>query len=113
MVKIRAARPGEAEELGALVLRSKAYWGYSAEFLASCAPELRIQAGEVAERRIVVAEDAEGGRVLGLASLEGGPPVARLGLLFVEPEAIGRGVGRRLYRHALRRAAGLGVRRLL
>ncbi|MFI1452860.1 GNAT family N-acetyltransferase [Streptomyces roseus] len=113
MVKIRAARPREAEELGALVLRSKAYWGYDAEFLASCAPELRIRAGEMAERRIVVAEDAEGGRVLGLASLEGGPPVARLGLLFVEPGAIGRGVGRRLYRHALRRAAGLGVRRLL
>ncbi|MFE5767824.1 GNAT family N-acetyltransferase [Streptomyces sp. NPDC056485] len=113
MVKLRAARPGEAGELGALVLRSKAYWGYDAEFLASCAPELRIRDAEVAERRIVVAEDAREGRVLGLASLEGGPPVARLGLLFVEPEAIGRGVGRRLYRDALRRAAGLGFRRLL
>ncbi|MFF1337594.1 GNAT family N-acetyltransferase [Streptomyces sp. NPDC058290] len=113
MVKLRAARPGEAEELTGLVLRSKAYWGYDAAFLASCAPELRIRAGEVAARRIVVAEDASGGRVLGLASLEGTAPVARLGLLFVEPEAIGRGVGRRLYRDALRRAAGLGFRRLL
>ncbi|WP_406186606.1 GNAT family N-acetyltransferase [Streptomyces sp. NBC_01006] len=113
MVKLRAARPGEAEELTALVLRSKAYWGYDAAFLAACAPELRIPAGEVADRRIVVAEDAAGGRVLGLASLEGAPPVARLGLLFVEPGAIGRGVGRRLYRDALRRAAELGFRRLL
>ncbi|WP_106977211.1 GNAT family N-acetyltransferase [Streptomyces sp. NRRL S-244] len=113
MVKLRAARPGEADELTALVLRSKAYWGYDAAFLVSCAPELRIPAGEVAGRRIVVAEDASGGGVLGLASLEGAPPVARLGLLFVEPEAIGRGVGRRLYRDALRRAAELGFRRLL
>ncbi|MFK0218221.1 GNAT family N-acetyltransferase [Streptomyces vinaceus] len=113
MVKLRAARPGEAEELTALVLRSKAHWGYDAGFLAACAPELRIAAGEVAPRRIVVAEGAADGRVLGLASLEGGPPVARLGLLFVEPEAIGRGVGRRLYRDALRRAAALGFRRLL
>ncbi|MER7463741.1 GNAT family N-acetyltransferase [Streptomyces sp. NPDC097981] len=95
------------------MLRSKAHWGYDAGFLASCARELRIRAGEVAARRIVVAEDASGGRVLGLASLEGAPPVARLGLLFVEPEAIGRGVGRRLYRDALHRAAGLGFRRLL
>ncbi|MFJ3914080.1 GNAT family N-acetyltransferase [Streptomyces vinaceus] len=113
MVKLRAGRPGEAEELTALVLRSKAHWGYDAAFLAACAPELRIPTGEVARRRIVVAEDAFDGRVLGLASLEGGPPVARLGLLFVEPGAIGRGVGRRLYRDALRRAAALGFRRLL
>ncbi|MFI6146788.1 GNAT family N-acetyltransferase [Streptomyces sp. NPDC051109] len=113
MVKLRAARPGEAEQLTALVLRSKAHWGYDASFLASCAPELRIPAEEVAGRRIVVAEDASAGRVLGLASLEGAPPVARLGLLFVEPEAIGRGVGRRLYRDALRRGAELGFRRLL
>ncbi|MFE2548364.1 GNAT family N-acetyltransferase [Streptomyces sp. NPDC059355] len=113
MVKLRAARPGEAEELTALVLRSKAYWGYDAAFLASCTPELRIAAGDVADRRIVVAEEASGGRVLGLASLEGAPPVARLGLLFVEPGAIGRGVGRRLYRDALRRAAELGFRGLL
>ncbi|MFI1147874.1 MULTISPECIES: GNAT family N-acetyltransferase [Streptomyces] len=113
MVKLRAARPGEAEELTALVLRSKAYWGYDAAFMASCTPELRIPAGEVADRRIVVAEEASGGRVLGLASLEGAPPVARLGLLFVEPGAIGRGVGRRLYRDALRRAAELGFRGLL
>ncbi|MFI5670004.1 GNAT family N-acetyltransferase [Streptomyces sp. NPDC051704] len=113
MAKLRAARPGEAEELTALVLRSKAHWGYDAAFLASCMPELRIPAGEVADRRIVVAEDPSGGRVLGLASLEGAPPVARLGLLFVEPGDIGRGVGRRLYRDALRRAAELGFRRLL
>ncbi|MFI5999471.1 GNAT family N-acetyltransferase [Streptomyces sp. NPDC051366] len=113
MVKLRAAGAGEAEALTALVLRSKAYWGYDAEFLASCAHELRIRAGEVADRRIVVAEDASGGRVLGVASLEGAAPVARLGLLFVEPDAIGRGVGRQLYRDALRRAAALGFRRLL
>lgn len=113
MVKLRAAGAGEAEALTDLVLRSKAYWGYDAEFLAACAPELRIRSCEVAGRRIVVAEDVPGGRVLGLASLEGAAPVARLGLLFVEPEAIGRGVGRRLYRDALGRAAGLGFRRLV
>ncbi|MFE6844952.1 GNAT family N-acetyltransferase [Streptomyces sp. NPDC057686] len=113
MVKLRVAGAGEAEALTALVLRSKAYWGYDEEFLASCAHELRIRAGEVARRRIVVADDTAAGRVLGLASLEGTAPVARLGLLFVEPEAIGRGVGRRLYRDALRRAAELGFRRLL
>ncbi|MGW6782453.1 GNAT family N-acetyltransferase [Streptomyces sp. NPDC054987] len=112
MVKVRAARAAEAEALTGLVMRSKAHWGYDAGFLAACAPQLRILPDEVTARRIVVAEDPEG-TLLGLASLEGGAPLATLGLLFVEPSAIGRGVGRILYRDVLRRAVERGVRRLV
>lgn len=112
MVKVRAARPGEEPALTALVMRSKAHWGYDAGFLAACAEELRVRPGDVTSRRIVVAEDGRG-LLLGLASLEGAAPRAVLGLLFVEPSAIGRGVGRLLYRDTVRRAAGLGVRALL
>ncbi|MEU9160737.1 GNAT family N-acetyltransferase [Streptomyces sp. NPDC048424] len=112
MVKVRAARAAEAGALTALVMRSKAHWGYDAGFLAACAPELLIRPGEVTARRIVVAENRRG-TVLGVASLEGAPPRAALGLLFVEPSAIGQGVGRLLYRDVLRRAVELGVRRLV
>lgn len=90
MAKLRPARATEAEALTGLVMRSKAHWGYDAGFLAACAPELRVDAGAVAGRRIVVAEDPA---VVGLASLDGEPPLGRLGLLFVEPAAIGRGSG--------------------
>ncbi|MFJ3876177.1 GNAT family N-acetyltransferase [Streptomyces sp. NPDC090077] len=128
MAKVRAARAGEAEALTALVMRSKAYWGYDAAFLAACGPQLRVREEELAGRRIAVAENVRGA-LLGLASLDeagegpedgsgdgdglGEVRAARLGLLFVEPSAIGLGTGRLLYRDALRRAAALGVRRLL
>uniref|UniRef100_A0AAU2K2J7 GNAT family N-acetyltransferase n=1 Tax=Streptomyces sp. NBC_00049 TaxID=2903617 RepID=A0AAU2K2J7_9ACTN len=112
MAKVRAARTGEAEALTALVMRSKAYWGYDADFMAACAQELRIRAEDVTARRIVVAEDGRGA-VLGVASLEGSAPLATVGLLFVEPSAVGRGVGRLLYLDVLRRAVELGVRRLV
>ncbi|MFD6971878.1 GNAT family N-acetyltransferase [Streptomyces sp. NPDC059949] len=113
MAKVRAARAAEAEALTGLVMRSKAHWGYDAGFLSACAEELRIRADDVTARRIVVAENGQGD-VLGLASLEGtGGPLAFLGLLFVEPSAIGQGVGRLLYRDVLRRAVELGVRRLV
>ncbi|MET9700254.1 GNAT family N-acetyltransferase [Streptomyces sp. NPDC006529] len=113
-VRVRAARPDEAAALGALALRSKAHWGYDEAFLTACAPQLRIRAGEVGARRVVVAEEAgAGGCPLGVASLEGRAPVAELGLLFVEPAAIGRGVGRALYRDAVRRARRLGCHTLL
>lgn len=115
-MRVRAARAEEAEALTALVRRSKAHWGYGEERLASWEAELRIGAAEVGRRRIVVAEDPNGvPGIRGVASLEGpaGAADAVLGLLFVEPEAIGRGVGRALYRYVLRRARELGFRRLL
>lgn len=112
MERLRAARPEEARALTALVLRSKAHWGYDARFLASRAPELTLRPDEVAARRVVVAQDGRGA-VVGLASLEGEGVRARLGLLFVEPAAIGRGVGRLLYRDVLRRATALDMGRLL
>ncbi|WP_230424249.1 GNAT family N-acetyltransferase [Streptomyces radicis] len=103
---IRPARQGEAAALGALMLRSKGHWGYDAAHLAACRDELTLDPGELAARRVVVAEDAH--EVLGLASLEGEPPEGLLGLLFVEPWAIGRGIGSALHAHVLGRARELG-----
>jgi hypothetical protein len=78
--------------------------------MAACRDELTIDAGDVAAKRVVVAEDGRG--VRGVASLTGSAPAGELGLLFVEPEAIGSGVGRALYRHVLATARGLGFTRL-
>ena len=103
---LRAARPGEAEALSELTMRSKAYWGYDEAFLAACREDLRLRRDDVVDRRTVVAE--RDGRVLGVATLEGDPPDGELGLLFVEPDAIGGGVGRMLYRHVLDEAGRLG-----
>ena len=108
-VKLRAARPDEAEALSGLTMRSKAHWGYDEAFLAGCRDELRLRRGEVVERRTVVAE--RNGVVLGVATFEGDPPEGELGLLFVEPDAMGRGVGRMLYQHVMEAAGRLGFTR--
>jgi GNAT superfamily N-acetyltransferase len=109
-VRLRAARREEAGALSELALRSKAYWGYDEAFLAACRNDLRLRPGEVVERRTVVAE--RDGLVLGVATLEGEPPDGELGMLFVEPDAIGRGIGRLLYRHVLDEAGRLRFTRL-
>ena len=74
-----------------LALRSKAYWGYDAEFLESCREELTMTAEHVRSGLVTVAVDR--GRTVGVArvSLEPSPP--ELIALFAEPDAIGRGVG--------------------
>ncbi|MFI6846847.1 GNAT family N-acetyltransferase [Kitasatospora sp. NPDC050467] len=109
-MRIRPARPDEAEQLSALALRSKAYWGYDAAFLEACREELTLDAAGIERRRTAVAEG--GGRVLGFITLVGAPPQGELGMLFVEPDTIGRGVGRRLVEHLRAQATALGFRRL-
>ncbi|MFE0805873.1 GNAT family N-acetyltransferase [Streptomyces sp. NPDC058794] len=109
-VLIRPARASEAELLGELALRSKAHWGYDAGFLEACREELTVRADEVARRRALVAD--AGGRVLGFTTLEGEPPVGVLGMMFVEPRVIGRGVGRRLFAHTVAAGRDLGFTRL-
>lgn len=47
---IRLARVTEAEILSDLALRSKAHWGYDAEFIEACRDELTVDASEVARR---------------------------------------------------------------
>ena len=107
-VTLRPARPDEAEVLTELVLRSKAHWGYSEEFMESCREELTIHAHTMVASRMTVAE-AEG-RVVAVATLEGEPPRAELGSLFVDPEMIGKGIGRQLLQYMLEMARGIGAR---
>jgi GNAT superfamily N-acetyltransferase len=112
---IRPARPDEAEQLSALAQRSKAHWGYDEEFLDSCRSELTIGPGDVTARRTqaAVGTRADGSEhLLGFATLEGEPPAGELGMLFVEPELIGRGVGSGLFKHLAAFATQLGFHRL-
>lgn len=108
-MKVRPALPSEAAELTELALRSKAYWGYGAEFLAACRAELTMGPDDIGPRRTAVAE--EDGRVLGFTTLEEAPPTGVLGMMFAEPDAVGRGVGRLLFGHVVTEARRLGFAR--
>ncbi|UYM06216.1 GNAT family N-acetyltransferase [Solicola gregarius] len=109
-VRVRPAVSAEAAILSALALRSKAHWGYSAEFLAACADELTFSPPQLASGTASVAEVA--GSVAGFSLLKGGPPEGELAALFVDPPYIGEGVGRRLLEDALAAARRLGFRRV-
>lgn len=105
---IRAARTDEAAILSELALRSKAYWGYDAAAMATCRDELTVSASALAGTSVA----EQGGRILGFVIVAGSPPSGALDMLFVEPDAIGKGVGRALFGHATATAAERGFRRL-
>src|SRR4029079_16844328 len=96
MVTIRKANQSEAQDLTALCLRSKAHWGYDAEFMRRCVASLTVSEESIAEGRVLVATEA-GGRAIGTVTVmpdgESGGQDAELGLMFVDPSAIGGGRG--------------------
>ncbi|MCX5343581.1 GNAT family N-acetyltransferase [Streptomyces atratus] len=108
-MNVRPARRSEAAALTELALASKAHWGYDEAFLASCRDELTMHPADIDRRRTAVAE--EDGRVLGFTTLDGTPPEGALGMMFVAPDAIGRGIGRLLFEHAVAEARRLGFAR--
>lgn len=107
---LRPARPDEADGLTALCLRSKAYWGYGADFMAQAAPHLAIPPALIAARRVFVTEtpSARPAAVMAVS-----PPdadgCAELVLLFVDPPEMGKGHGSALLAHALRLAKSDGA----
>lgn len=105
------ARAGEATSLTALCIRSKAHWGYDAEFLRLSAASLRVSSADIALGRVVVAVDGRD-RAIGVASMLVEGDDADLGLFFVDPPFIGRGVGRALFKAAIQTAYLFGARTL-
>ncbi len=104
---IRPATTEEAALISDLALRSKGYWGYDPAFLAASRPALTLTPEYMAAHPVFVLEWES--RVAGfysLCDLDGGE--VDLDNLFVEPEAIGHGCGKRLWQHAVETARQLG-----
>jgi GNAT superfamily N-acetyltransferase len=109
-VVIRVASADEAEALHALSVRSKAHWGYDAAFMALAAAALVLRADWIAAGRVRVAES--GGAPVGVAAIlaPDAAGVAELEHLFVDPGAMGRGVGAALLADVVALAEGEGAR---
>jgi GNAT superfamily N-acetyltransferase len=112
MMTIRAARPEEAAALTALCHRSKAHWGYDEALMVLFRPLITVTAETIRARPVLVCEGGadEGGALLGVAALD--VAKAELDLMFVAPEAIGRGVGRALWVRIVTEARAHGIARL-
>lgn len=111
-MKIRRARPEEAPALSQLAFVSKAVWGYDAAFMEACRDELCVTAAQIADpqRCFRVAEAAGKPAVLGFYQLDRiDEATAELEKLFVDPQALGQGVGRQLMAHAADWARAQGL----
>ena len=106
---IRLARPEEREALIELQRRASLMWEEDRAFVLADPAVIDLPADQIAEGHVFVWEEAGAVRGFGvvLARDDGD---AEFDGLFVEPDAWGRGIGRRLAGHAVEVARQRGCR---
>ena len=111
-IQFRLATRDDLQSLWEVAMRSKAHWGYDAEFMAQCRDALCPDAGMIDQGNIYLAEDGE---ILGFVSVDPleEPGAIELEEIFIDPPAMGRGLGRRLVDWAKARARELGGSHLM
>lgn len=106
MLKLRPPTLEELPELSALMMRSKALWGYSAAFMEACRNELTLTPDHLRTSQICVAYDDNG--LIGIAEICLEDDAVDLASLFVDPARKGTGAGRILFEWAIVNAAKSG-----
>lgn len=101
--QIRRATVEDAEALTKIAIRSKAYWGYSDEFMEAFKPELIVK-GEYISNAPVFVVMAKDGVIAGFAGMSGPGLNPELIFLFVDPPYIGKGCGALLWQNTLNEA---------
>jgi ribosomal protein S18 acetylase RimI-like enzyme len=111
-LQIHRARPEQAETLTQIALAAKAYWGYPERWMELWKPQLTFSSDYFEENESWVAEMDQA--PVGFCTLLEKDRNVWIENLWVTPEVIGKGVGKRLFLHALElsRQRGFGYLRL-
>lgn len=104
--RIRRARKDEAPALTEIALAAKRYWGYPDKWIKTWTPLLTITPDFITANETYVATLNDQVVAFYAVSVKG--TRANLEHMWVHPQVIGHGVGRKLFVHALGRARALG-----
>ena len=111
-VKITRAGIEQAGCLSDLAYRSKAYWGYSSDFMIQCKDELTYSADDISTHLFYCLELKR--QVAGFYGLKAiNEQHVELEALFVEPGLMGNGYGMMLINHAKQIAISHGYKKIM
>jgi GNAT superfamily N-acetyltransferase len=108
MIIIRRVTPNEATVLTHIALSAKRHWGYPGRWMEIWTPQLTFTPEYFEEDESWAAVDDE--MPIGFYTLQERNGNAWLENLWVLPERIGKGVGKRLFLHAMSRSLDLGFK---
>lgn len=109
-MQIIRATPQDAEALTEIAHAAKRHWGYPERWIESWRDTLTIRAEFIAAN--VAYSAIEGSRAVGFYLLVNANAGLHLDHFWITPSAMGRGIGRALFEHALEQTRKLGHRAL-
>jgi GNAT superfamily N-acetyltransferase len=109
-MRIVRAKPQDAEALTEIAYASKRHWGYPERWIESWRDTLTIRAEFIAANAAWCA--IEDSRAVGFYLLTSESDGLHLDHLWIVPSAMGRGIGRALFEHAVEQTRQLGHRTL-
>jgi GNAT superfamily N-acetyltransferase len=104
---IRAGVPRDAGALTTIALAAKRYWGYPEEWLRLWQQDLVVTERYIQTNPVYVAE--AGDEPIGFVGLDMCPQREEVDHMWVLPQWMGKGIGRRLMQHALTYCGDAGV----
>jgi len=108
-MQIVRAKPQDAEALTEIAHAAKRHWGYPERWIESWRETLTIRAEFIAANVAYCA--TEDSRAVGFYLLTSESDGLHLDHLWILPDAMGRGIGRALFEHAVEEARTLGHRK--
>ncbi len=109
-LEIARAKPEDSERLKQIAIASKSHWGYSEHLISQWSQTPIITPQAIDADMVYLAR--VGSVVIGWYRLQSRLPSMVLEDLWVLPDYIGQGVGRKLFEHALRQAKLSGAQYL-
>jgi ribosomal protein S18 acetylase RimI-like enzyme len=110
-MQIIPARPENAEALTAIAFAAKRYWGYPERWIERWREQLTMRPEFIVQHETYAA--VIGDRLMGFYALGQSGNRSELLHLWVLPDAMGRGIGRALFLHAVERVKASGGTELL
>src|SRR5688572_7625578 len=109
-IPIERAQPWEAPALSALAFGSKGHWGYPQAWIDEWRAVLTLEPVFIAAHETFAGRRE--GRTVGFYALAAEHNQINLVHFWILPEAMGQGIGRTLFAHAIERVKALGFREL-
>jgi len=109
-VKMRPADRADASRLTTIAHAAKRHWNYPEEWIIEWREQLTVTPDYIEEHRVFAIE--VDGAVAGFYALQGDGPAVELDHMWLDPQFIGQGLGRRLVEHAMVQARGAGAQRM-
>ncbi len=111
MINIRRAKANEFEILTDVSIKSEAYWGYDDEYMKRFKELYKITEEFINNNPTFIIEEDE--NIIGFYSILIEKNETSLEYFFIEPNYIGKGYGKLLWKHMIENCKNFGIKELL